>query len=265
MNNVARQLSRVRNTWNTLGDVDPMWAILTRPDTFGGRWSEEEFFAYGLREIDDLVAKLKRLMLDTDKACALDFGCGIGRLSRALCSHYRHVDGVDVASSMISLASERNLFPESCTFHLNEAPNLALFPNQRFDLIYSRVVLQHISPVLSFEYLQEFARCAKPGGLIVFQLPYRRKFNKASIQRCALYAAYRVLPTEAVKWYRRRKHPGIPRSVVDRLPKIPMEMHTLSKRRVEQALHGCTLIHIEDSTDVNGAFASNTYIFQRRA
>jgi SAM-dependent methyltransferase len=260
-----KSLSRVHSTWDHLGELDPMWAILTQPSKFGGRWTEQEFFASGQLEVDGLMAKLDRLLPHRSAGRALDFGCGIGRLSRALGAHYERVDGVDVAPSMIALANERNIAPERCEFHLNVAADLALFEDATFDLIYSNIVLQHIAPGLARSYLAEFARCARPDGVIVFQLPHRRLANAASIKRFILHGVYRVLPSAAVRWYRRRKHRALPRAVVDGLPKIPMEMHSIPRARVEAALRDCVLLDIENSSTRSDAFLSYTYVFQKRA
>jgi ubiquinone/menaquinone biosynthesis C-methylase UbiE len=260
---VEKSLSRVRNTWNNLGEIDPMWAILTDPSKFGLRWTEDDFFASGQSEVDGLMVKLDRLAPHRNMERALDFGCGIGRLSRALCAHYERVDAVDVAPSMIGLANERNPFPGQCTFHLNSASNLTLFADETFDLIYSNIVLQHIAPALAIKYLAEFARCARPHGLIVFQLPHERRMNFPSIKRFLMHAIYKILPVNVVRWYRQRKHRQLPRAVVDRLPKIPMEMHSISRHRVESTLRGCSLLDIENSSSPKDAFTSYTYVFQK--
>jgi 2-polyprenyl-3-methyl-5-hydroxy-6-metoxy-1,4-benzoquinol methylase len=260
---VEKSLSRVRNTWNNLGEIDPMWAILTQPSKFGGRWTEDEFFASGRSEVDGLMVKLDRVAPHRTKQRALDFGCGIGRLSRALCTRYARVDAVDVAPSMIALANERNPLTEQCTFHLNSASDLTLFADETFDLVYSNFVLQHIAPALAAKYLAEFARSTRPHGLIVFQLPYKRRMNFASLKGFVMHAVYQILPAKTIRWYRQRKHRQLPRAVVDRMPKIPMEMHSISRRRVESALRGCALLDVEDSSLRNDAFASYTYVFQK--
>jgi ubiquinone/menaquinone biosynthesis C-methylase UbiE len=71
---------------------------------------------------------------------------------------------------MIELARRNNQF-ENCTFHLNSALNLGLFPDDHFDLVYSNIVLQHVHPSCSKRYLAEFIRVLKPQGMAVFQLP----------------------------------------------------------------------------------------------
>ena len=260
-----KSLSRVRKTWNHLGEIDPMWAILTDPKKFGGRWTEEEFFASGQAEIDAVMVKLDRLAPHRRRERALDFGCGIGRLTRALQRDYRNVDGVDVAPSMIALAEERNAFPQACTFHLNDAPDLALFADDTFDLIYSNIVLQHIAPALAIRYLAEFERCTRPGGLIVIRLPHRRLLNVPSLKRYFMHGVYKLLPASLIRAYRRRKHPQLARAVVDALPKIPMEMHSISRGRIETTLRGCSLLDVENTGLPRDAFIFHTYVFEKKS
>ena len=54
---------------------------------------------------------------------------------------------------------------------LNPRPDLSLFADASFDLVFSHIVLQHIPWVHVQGYLREFARVCKPGGWIAFQLP----------------------------------------------------------------------------------------------
>jgi hypothetical protein len=46
-----------------------------------------------------------------------------------------------------------------------------MFPDATFDLVHSCIVLQHIEPLYTKEYLREFLRVTRPGGTVVFQLP----------------------------------------------------------------------------------------------
>jgi ubiquinone/menaquinone biosynthesis C-methylase UbiE len=48
---------------------------------------------------------------------------------------------------------------------------LQLFEANTFDLVHSWLVLQHMPKPLALAYISEFARVAKPGGVIVFQIP----------------------------------------------------------------------------------------------
>ncbi len=50
------------------------------------------------------------------KRRALDFGCGVGRLTQALARHFNIVDGVDIAPSMIELANQFNRSGGRCRY-----------------------------------------------------------------------------------------------------------------------------------------------------
>jgi 2-polyprenyl-3-methyl-5-hydroxy-6-metoxy-1,4-benzoquinol methylase len=85
-----------------LAKRDPLWAILTDPSRKGNRWRLDEFLATGESEIDHCLRFLARRGLSPiDSAVALDFGCGVGRLTRALARRFDRVYGVDAAPTMI--------------------------------------------------------------------------------------------------------------------------------------------------------------------
>ncbi|HEV2348445.1 MAG TPA: class I SAM-dependent methyltransferase [Terriglobia bacterium] len=164
-------VKEVGSDWNEFGKRDAMWAILSDPEKRGKRWREQDFFETGVKETSELMAYIESLGVSLARHKALDFGCGIGRLSQALAAQFEEVHGVDAAASMIELANQYNRRPQKCVYHLNMTPALPLFEDNKFDLIYSNIVLQHIEPECSKNYMREFVRVLAPRGLIVFQLP----------------------------------------------------------------------------------------------
>ncbi|MFQ5844108.1 MAG: methyltransferase domain-containing protein, partial [Planctomycetota bacterium] len=172
----ASRLEELRFCWNRFGETDPLWAVLSHRDKRGNRWDAEEFFRTGRREIDEVMRDLRALELDGPRRRALDFGCGVGRLTQALARHFEEVDGVDVSPSMIRLAHAHDRQGGRCRYHLNERDDLRRFPDGRFDLVYSNITLQHMPPALSKRYLGELLRVAGPGGVLVFQLAERHRF-----------------------------------------------------------------------------------------
>jgi SAM-dependent methyltransferase len=193
----AVDLSRVRADWDTFGKRDPLWAVLKQEGKKGGRWDEGEFFATGVEEIArlmDLVAERNRPIA---RDAALDFGCGVGRLTQALGNYFGAVVGVDIAPSMLEAAERYNSRP-NCRFVLNERPDLSIFESGTFDLIYSNIVLQHMPPEAAKGYLAEFARVLKAGGLAVFSVP-------SSPSKTLRGTLYRVLPRPLIYAYKRRR------------------------------------------------------------
>ena len=160
-------LSRVRHQWTTLGERDPFWAILSESDKKDGGWDRAAFFQTGVDEINQVLRTAQSLS-PVHYGSAIDFGCGVGRLSQALAGHFERVIGVDIAASMIRTAVELNQFPDRCEYLHNVAADLSVLPDQSADFIYSCITLQHVVPALARSYVREFFRIARPGAFVIF-------------------------------------------------------------------------------------------------
>ena len=90
-------LERHRRDWEQLAEVDPLWAILAAPDARGGRWKLDEFFATGEAEIAQVLEVASGLGYPERYEQALDFGCGVGRLTNALARRFGEVIGIDIS------------------------------------------------------------------------------------------------------------------------------------------------------------------------
>jgi SAM-dependent methyltransferase len=164
-------LQGVQENWNEFGRRDPLWAILTDPRLKGNRWDPVEFFRTGRQGVAAVLEILDSLRLRFSRWRALDFGCGVGRLTQALCSHFHFCCGIDIAESMIALANQYNQYPARCRYFVNAADNLRLFEDDSFDFVLTLIVLQHMQPRYSKQFIREFVRVLAPGGVLVFQIP----------------------------------------------------------------------------------------------
>jgi SAM-dependent methyltransferase len=179
MKTVHPTTAATQQEWEDLAQLDPFWAILSDSRMQFRRWSREEFFASGEREIASLMS-----------------GCGIGRLSRALLSYFPEVYGIDISSEMIRLAKQ---YTPSCVFLLNRRDDLTLFPDNFFDCVYSNIVLQHQrTKHIARSYITEFLRVVKVGGTVVFQMPYKLSLRDALQPRRRLYSLLKAagIPAE---------------------------------------------------------------------
>jgi SAM-dependent methyltransferase len=165
------RLSEVQRFWDRQAHADPMWAILTDPAKSGGRWDADEFFATGTREIGVFMEQAAEWGAPASRCSALDFGCGIGRLSQALADHFGQVYGVDISPKMIELARQHNRKGARCEYLCNSAGDLRRFADGSIDMIYSWITLQHMRPRHARRYMREFLRLLAPGGLLLFQYP----------------------------------------------------------------------------------------------
>ena len=104
---------------------------------------------------------------------ALDFGCGVGRLTRALGTRFGSALGVDISAGMVEQARRLNEAFPACEFCVNAAPDLGQLEAESFDFVYSSIALQHLPTVPEIErYVTEFLRVARPDGLVVFGIPH---------------------------------------------------------------------------------------------
>lgn len=157
-------LERMREDWNQRASEDAYYYV-----AFGRReQDDEEFFATAADVMRGLTAELKRL---DRRDAALEIGCGPGRLMRPMSRHFGEVHGVDVSDEMIRLAKERLRGVANAHPQVTAKSDLAMFPDAKFDFVYSYAVFQHIpSREVVLGYLREAWRVLKPGGVIRCQL-----------------------------------------------------------------------------------------------
>jgi SAM-dependent methyltransferase len=187
-------LDRQRQDWEQLAEVDPLWAVLTRADKRGGRWDRDEFLATGESEVAEVMGAAEELGAPSQHGRALDFGCGPGRLTRALAGRFETAVGVDISEAMVASARLLNTDVEGCEFRVNESADLDQFGAGEFDFVYSNLVLQHLPDrELVYGYVAEFLRVATPTGLVVFGLPARIGWPYRLEASRRLYGALRHL------------------------------------------------------------------------
>lgn len=184
-------LRRHRQDWDDLASLDPYWSVLTEPGKRFGGWDRQEFLCSGEIEIERLMVTAKEFGLPRSRDAALDFGCGLGRLTRALARHFGQVWGVDISTRMVEQARELHGDVPNCTFQATEGP--LTFPDARFDLIYSVLVLQHQPTRAAIRAMvADLVRTLRRGGLLCFQLPSRLPLRRRVQLRRRLYGVLRA-------------------------------------------------------------------------
>lgn len=153
----------LRNSWDAAARDNAQFNVVTIPGQ-----TEEEFFESGVQEVERVLARLADLGIAVERfqdGMALDFGCGLGRLSTAFAPHFRRVVGVDVSGEMISRARRRE---RVAYMRLDSLEQLA---RRSFDLIYTNITLQHMPGWLQRQYIDDFFALVRDDGAVVFELP----------------------------------------------------------------------------------------------
>jgi SAM-dependent methyltransferase len=108
-------------------------------------------------------------VLPAGAGLAVEIGCGLGRICRALAPRFDKVIGVDISSEMLSQARELVHDPK-VDFVQGDGVSLGVLETASADLVLSFTVFQHIPSVsVICDYLTEAGRVLKPGGVFVFQ------------------------------------------------------------------------------------------------
>jgi SAM-dependent methyltransferase len=174
----ARILEHIRLTWQFHGETEPHWSVITAEKYHRSRIkeTEAEFFDTGREPVDCLFAGLERCGVDPSgfKTC-LEYGCGLGRITRWLSERFDHVHGYDISAAHLDGARAHlaNSGVGNVTLHHVRAVE-DMTDLERVDLVYSLIVLQHNPPPVIKLIVREFLRALNPGGVAIFQVPTYR-------------------------------------------------------------------------------------------
>ncbi len=114
------------SNWNVLAKLDPLWTILSDPQKKFGKWDPKEFFATGEQEAQRVLAMCDAGGLEISCGNLLDFGCGVGRMTRAFSNFFEACTGVDVSENMIGLAKEYHADSSRCSFIASKTQSFLL-------------------------------------------------------------------------------------------------------------------------------------------
>lgn len=237
------------SNWNALAELDPLWTILSDPQKKFGKWDSLEFFTTGKREADRVLDMCASHQLAITPGRLLDFGCGVGRMTRGFSGHFGSCTGIDVSEKMVGLARTFNADVPHCDFVANPESVLP-FPDNSFDFVFSVLVLQHLPTrhaILNF--ISEFVRVAKPGGAVVFQVPIQVPARRRIQLRRRLWS---ILSTLGVSQRWQFQYLGL----------TPIQINGVSRQKVEGFLteHGAVVRAVERFDLQEGEFHSNYYL-----
>ena len=226
-----------------------MWVVLSDPSKKDA-WTDAEFFASGRDEVEQLFARfLPKYGIQPSGKVALDFGCGLGRLTQALARRFELVYGIDISPRMIEGAQARNQSGERARFFANATPALPMIPSKSVDFIYSRISLQHIPRPTMRSYIREFGRVLAPGGVAVFQTLTRPRSAIVRVRH-----AIRTLAPGPYFWLR---------GLISSKPR--WEMNTIPERLVRQSLseNGVRVVAVEEDQSAGSDFDSKIFVALR--
>lgn len=136
--------------WLHFGEFEPYYGVLTHERFLRAHLTPdalEEFWQTGREEVHRIWSELNRLFGPRAPQRALDFGCGVGRLTRAIGEIVPEVVGVDISPQMISEGRLHAPGNVMLTTDLGE--------ERDFHWINSFIVFQHIPPERGYSLLED--------------------------------------------------------------------------------------------------------------
>ncbi len=212
-------MPRGDHDWEIVASREPFFGVVGYDDFRMSRLdaaARERFYASGEEDIARILSYFDADIGARPAGRALDFGCGVGRLTRAIAGVMDQVVGYDVAPSMIALA--RDVVPANVALTTD-------FPAGPFDWINSYIVFQHIPPAEGLLLIDRCLAAAAPCAFISLQVTGWREGRQPSRAPHAL----------AARWLERRMHR---RSGASADPLIRMYDYSFSDILQRLASHG---------------------------
>ena len=196
--------SSITNTdavWEWFGKNQPYFAVLIEAKYKNEQLNEEakkDFFSTGKAYVDFVLRTINE-HFDTNftRKRALDFGCGVGRLTIPLSAACGQVVGVDASPSMLEEATKnaKEMGAENIEFLLAD-DNLSALGSEGFDFINSFIVFQHIPLDRGYRLLRRLLSLLNEGGIGALHFTYRTlppgcAFTLKSIRGFLRYLRYR--------------------------------------------------------------------------
>jgi trans-aconitate methyltransferase len=132
-----------------------------------------KFFESGRRDINALMSVFNTHFNNFKPEFALDFGCGVGRMTIPIAENIKSVIGVDISDDMLNEA-KKNIQ----NFDYKNIELYKYIPDDiYYDWINSLIVFQHIPPQRGYYILQTLLEKLNSGGFISCQFTIFRDKN----------------------------------------------------------------------------------------
>jgi ubiquinone/menaquinone biosynthesis C-methylase UbiE len=144
------------------------WSILARDKVVGSFDAHNSWPDY-----DCMFANIP----NQEQKVVLDFGCGPGRNLAKYAKQFAKIDGVDIDEYNLECAkiwlTYSGFNASDHTLYSCNGFDLQNIPSDTYDIVMSTIAMQHICVYdIRLNYLKEFFRVLKSGGLITIQMGY---------------------------------------------------------------------------------------------
>jgi cyclopropane fatty-acyl-phospholipid synthase-like methyltransferase len=164
--------------WDYYGQRDPYFGVLSHDRYHRREFNEvarREFFESGAAYIEHVLDACRRHFgAALPRERALDFGCGVGRLTLPLARSFASVVGVDIAPGMLAEARAQAATLQLRNVTFCRTLEQLCCRDDAFSFVNSYIVLQHVSPRAGLGYVAAMLRLLGRDGFGALHVTYAR-------------------------------------------------------------------------------------------
>ncbi len=225
--------------WDELGERDPYYAVVTHDEFRRSNIDADakaEFFRMGREHLDEIWPEFEKAADGPlSPKVAIDYGCGVGRVLLPLSERCERVMGVDISRSMLDEALRNATSAGRDNINYQLADEFLASDGERYDLVHSFIVLQHVPPPLGCQIISNLTQRLREGGVGMIHVTYQNAAPWFTRLRFQLY----------------RDVPGVHRlsNLLQRrnFPFMPMYEYDLEKVQDILRSNGCEIVNAKDT------------------
>jgi SAM-dependent methyltransferase len=184
-----------KDLWDYYGEETAYFSVVTE-DKFRkenlNQASLDEFFASGEEYVNNIWQIVEsNFQTGFRPKKAIDFGCGVGRLTIPLAKRCEEILGIDVSEKMLKETSANCEKRGITNISLEKSDDTLSRISGKYDFVHSFIVIQHIKPSVGENIFKRLIDVLNDGGIGVLQVKY---VNPGSLSSRIRYFFYREFP-----------------------------------------------------------------------
>jgi ubiquinone/menaquinone biosynthesis C-methylase UbiE len=184
-----------KNLWEYYGEETAYFAVVTEDKFRKESLSKEvleEFFATGEKYVDNIWKVIETTFQNNFRPQkAIDFGCGVGRLTIPLSKKCEQITGIDISDKMLKETTVNCKKLGINNVSVEKSDDTLSRITGKFDFVHSFIVIQHIKPTIGEKLFTRLVEVLNDGGIGVLHVKYA---NPGSLGSRIRYFLYREFP-----------------------------------------------------------------------
>lgn len=189
-------MSNNERVWEYYGEKDPYFGVNTIAEMRSEAIDENarnKFFESGEEYVSRIWNEIEEhFVADFKPQRALDFGCGVGRITLPIAKRSKEAVGVDISAAMLKEAEKNaEIFEIGNATFIKGDDQLSKVSGE-FDFVHSFIVFQHINPKVGIPIFKKIVESLSENGVGMLHFQYETA-SATAVQRIR-YKLYRDFP-----------------------------------------------------------------------